>query len=94
MAAEKPVDENQHRVKLLARSKQATDFNLVEATARTKGMDCEYVSEPLFRSQSSDYSLTVHCTSIDRALALVEGLEGYEMTKFAREELKELEAAV
>ena len=86
-AAEKEVDENQDRLKLIARSTKATDFLMVEATAQTMGMECQYSSERLFRSQCSDYSLLAEYLSIDQVLRLAEGLEGYDLTKFAREEM-------
>ena len=60
---------------------------MVEATAQTVGLSLEYSPAPLFRSQSSDYSLTAVYSNIDQVFRLVDGLEGYELTKFAREEL-------
>ena len=87
VALEKEVDENQNRMTLIARSQKATDFIMVEATAQTVGLSLEYSPAPLFRSQSSDYSLTAVYSNIDQVFRLVDVLEGYELTKFAREEM-------
>jgi len=87
--AEKAVDEDQNRINLVATSDEPTDPILLEATGRVHGLSLEFKNNAsLFRSQCSDYFMKVECT-LDQFLDLVEGMEGYKLTKFAREELAE-----
>jgi hypothetical protein len=81
------MDESQNRLKLIAKSQAATDFHLVEVAAREAGLEAEYLPEKLFRSQCSEWSLAGRYQSIEQVLRIVDSLDGYELTKYAREEL-------
>jgi len=83
-AAEKAVDVYKDKIQLLAKAAAPTDAVLVEATGQLLGLTFEYHSdETLFRSQSSDYFMVAGYRHIEQVLDLLDGLEGYTLSKFA-----------
>ena len=92
--ADKELDENKQKTRVIATSSQPSDLVLAEATAHTMGMATECFNARIFRSQSSDAVLKGSYNTIGVVLSLVDNLEGYSLTKYGRELAREFQSQV